>query len=249
MMYNPFSLHGKTILVTGASSGIGRSVAIECSRIGAIVVITGRDEARLTETFSLLEGDGHFKIIADLTNENDLLNLIDQSPLLDGIVHSAGISRPLPFRFIKKSDIELIFQPNFIAPVILSQSILKTKKLNNGGSVIFLSSISGVNCTSTGGALYSASKGAINAITKTMALELSTKEIRVNCINPGMIETNILDNSIISDDQLKDEIKKYPLKRFGKPSEIAFLAIYLLSDASRWITGSNIVIDGGYTIQ
>lgn len=248
-MYNPFTLTGKTILVTGASSGIGKAIAIECSKLGANVVISGRNADRLNETLSLLEAGEHSIFAADLTNEEELNSLVASVPNLHGIVHSAGISNPLPFLFVNKNELEKIFNPNFFSPVILSQLLIKKKKLEKNSSIVFISSISGVYTTSTGGAIYSASKAALNAISKTMALELSGKNIRVNCINPGMIETNILENSALSQEQLQDELKKYPLKRFGNPVEVAHSAIYLLSDASQWVTGSNLLIDGGYMLQ
>jgi len=248
-MNNPFTLNGKYILITGASSGIGRAIAIECSKIGAKVIITGRNEDNLNLTFNLLKGVDHQIIKADLTNEEDLINLVSEVPHLHGVVHSAGISNPLPFMFVNRNELEKIFNPNFFSPVILLQSLIKKKKVEKNSSIVFISSISGVYCTSTGGSVYSASKAALNAIAKTMALELSGKSIRVNSINPGMIETNILENSSISQEQLTNELKKYPLKRFGKPNEVAYAAIYLLSDASQWVTGSNLVIDGGYTLQ
>lgn len=248
-MYNPFEITGKTILVTGASSGIGRAIAIECSKLGANLVITGRNVDRLNDTLALLEGGNHQAVVADLTIEEELESLVTSIQSLNGIVHSAGISNPLPFLFVDKQELDKIFKPNFFSPVILSQLLIKKKKLEKNSSIVFISSISGVYTTSTGGAIYSASKAALNAISKTMALELSGKNIRVNCINPGMIETDILENTAITNEQIQNELSKYPLKRFGKPIEVAHSALYLLSDASKWVTGSNLLIDGGYMLQ
>ena len=215
MNYNPFSLQEKTILITGASSGIGQAVAIECSKMGAKIVITGRNEERLNETYNRLEGEGHLKIVADLTKENDVNSLIDFLPLLDGIVHSAGIAMPLPFSFTTKEKIDTIFSINFASPAIISQQILKNRKLKIEASIVFISSISGVICTSTGGSLYSATKGAVNGLVKGMAVDLASKKIRVNCVNPGMIDTAIFESGVISQEQLEEDIKKYPLKRYG----------------------------------
>lgn len=248
MNYNPFSLEGKTILVTGASSGIGRAIAIECSKMGAQVVISGRNEIRLNETFQKLEGFDHLKIIFDFNEIENIDELVEFFPLLDGIVHCAGLADPVPFQFINKDKLDLIFDVNFYAPVLLSQLILKNKKINKGSSIIFISSISGVYCSSFGGSIYSASKGAINGLVKGMALDLSTKMIRVNSINPGVIETNIFEKGKVTEEQLDEDKKRYPLKRFGKPEEVAYAAVYLLSDASKWVTGSNLVIDGGFTL-
>jgi NAD(P)-dependent dehydrogenase (short-subunit alcohol dehydrogenase family) len=247
-MYNPFSLAGKHILVTGASSGIGRAVAIECSKLGAIVYITGRNVDNLNKTYLELEGNENIAISADVTNSYDLEILVSQLPVLDGVVHSAGVSFPNPFPFVNEEKINQTFSVNFNAPVLLNLALLKKKKINKKASIVFISSISGVNISSPGGSIYSASKAALNGIMLGMAIDLAGKGIRVNSINPGMVETDILLGSGISEEQLLDEKKKYPLKRFAQPSEIAYAAVYLLSDASQWVNGSNLKVDGGYTI-
>jgi len=247
-MYNPFSLEGKVLLVTGASSGIGKAIAIECSKLGAKIIICGRNKGRLEATNFLLVGNGHQQILADFQQEEDINSIVDQLPIIDGIVNCAGITKPLPFQFANKTVIKEVLNVNFVAPAVLNQLIIKNKKLRNGSSIVFISSISGVFCSSIGGSIYSASKGAINGLVKGMALDLAHKGIRVNCVNPGMISTNIFSEGVITKEQLADDEKKYPLKRFGKPEEVAYAVIYLLSDASVWMTGSNIVIDGGYTL-
>lgn len=246
--YNPFSLKGKTILVTGGSSGIGRAIAIECSKMGAILIITARNETRLNETLSMLDGDNHCTVIADLSLINKLNEIVENLPKLDGIVHCAGFTIPKPFNFISQEDAKAVMDVNFVAPVFLTQSLLKKKKVNRNASIVFISSISGVYVSSVAGSLYSASKGAINGIIKGLAIELAAKGIRVNSVNPGMIDTNIFADGIISDEQLNEDKKKYPIKRYGKPKEVAYAVIYLLSDASAWVTGSNLLIDGGYTL-
>ena len=167
---------------------------------------------------------------------------------MDGIVHCAGFTIPKPFKFYDKEDLDSMMSVNFNAPFWLTQSLLKKKKISKGASIVFISSISGVWVSYVAGSLYSATKGAINGIAKGLALELASKNIRVNCVNPGMINTAILDSGIISDEQLKEDAQKYPLKRYGKPEEVAYGVIYLLSDASSWTTGSNLLIDGGYTL-
>ena len=238
------------MLVTGASSGIGRAIAIECSKMGAKVIITARNKERLEETLSHMENpEWHTIVLTDLSKEDDLSNIIDCIPEpLDGIVQCAGFTITKPFQFISERDMEGIMGVNFKAPVLLTQRLLKKKKLKKGCSVVFISSISGIWVSYIGGSLYSASKGAINGIAKAMAIELAAKNIRVNTINPGMINTHILDNGEITKEQLKEDIKHYPLGRYGEPEEVAYAAVYLLSDASRWMTGSNILIDGGYTL-
>ena len=248
MTYNPFSLKEKTILVTGAASGIGRAISIECARIGAKLVITDRNQEQLSNTFNMLEEKEHIQVIADLQNETDLNNLVEILPPIDGVVHCAGIVKTLPFQFVNKQDLNKIFEINFMAPAMISQMLLKKKKMIKSSSIVFISSISGVFCSLVGNSMYSASKGAINGLVKGMALDLAPKEIRVNSIVPGMIETNILTEGSITQEQLKEDMKRYPLKRYGKPEEVAYAAIYLLSDASTWVTGSNLLIDGGYTL-
>jgi NAD(P)-dependent dehydrogenase (short-subunit alcohol dehydrogenase family) len=248
MRYNPFTLSGKTILITGASSGIGRSTSIECSKMGASLVITGRNKERLQETFNALEGNGHVQLISDFKDHISLNKLTDLIPTVNGIVYCAGFTKPLPIQFIKEQDLTEIMQINFTAPTLISQKLLKSKKITDGASIVFISSISGVFCSYVAQGLYSASKGAINGLVKAMALELAVKKIRVNSICPGMIQTKFLESGIISDEQLEEDRKRYPLKRYGEPQEVAYAVIYLLSDASQWVTGSNLLIDGGYTL-
>ena len=247
-MYNPFSLHEKTILVTGASSGIGRSIAVECSKMGAKVVITARNEQRLNETVSQMEGAGHIIIVADLENKEDRDRIISISPMLDGLVNCAGIVKTLLFPFINAEALTSVMNINFTAPVLMSADFVKKKRLSKNSSIVFISSISGVVCVGGGNSMYSASKGAINGIMKNMAFDLAPKGIRVNSVNPGVVETHIFDAGTITPEQLEEDKKKYPLKRYGKPEEIAYATIYLLSDASSWVTGSSIIIDGGYTL-
>lgn len=216
--------------------------------MGASLVISGRDKARLQETFSSLEGKGHLQLIADLGNSSEIPALVKELPVLDGVVHCAGFTKTLPFQFITESDLTAIMQVNFMAPTLISQGLVKGKKLKSGASIVFISSIAGVYCTSAASSLYSASKGAVNGVVKAMAIDLAPKNIRVNSINPGMIDSSIFSEGIITTEQLQEDIKKYPLKRYGKPEEVAYAAIYLLSDAAQWITGTNLLIDGGYTL-
>lgn len=247
-MYNPFSLESKTILVTGASSGIGRAIAIECSKIGATVIITGRNGERLSQTFNKLEGKCHRQIIADLNSDTDISNLIDELPLLNGVVHSAGLATLLPFQFLNSDKLTSLMNINFNVPTIISSMLVKKKKCVKGSSFVFISSIDGPKVTHMGNSVYGASKSAITAISKGMALELASKKIRVNCIQPGMTETPLIHNESITQEQLDEDMKTYPLGRYAKPEEIAYAAIYLLSDASAFTTGTDICIDGGYTL-
>ena len=248
-MQNPFSLENKTVLITGASSGIGQAIAVECSKMGANVVITARDEKRLSKTFSMLYGDGNQKIISDLADENQLINLVENLPKLDGCVFCAGIAKTLVLRSSQKTDISEVFNVNTFSHIRLTQMLVQEKRLNKNTSLAYISSISGVKCGYIGGGLYGASKGAIEGFIKGTALELANSGIRLNTVVPGMIETPFLDNSEISDEQLEEDKKRYPLKRYGRPEEVAYAVIYLLSDASRWVTGTSLLIDGGYTLN
>lgn len=249
MSYNPFSLINKTVLVTGASSGIGRATAIECSKMGAKVIITARNEGKLKETLSLLEGDGHQMIIADLSKADEIDNLVAQLPEINGLVNNAGKTITLPCNFITEEKLADIVSVNMTAPILLFSKLLKKKKLIKGSSVVFTSSINGIKTGSVGSSMYCATKGALSGFVKTAAIEYATKQIRVNCVCPGMINTNILEFGVVTEEQLVEDAKKYPLGRYGKPEEVAWAMIYLLSDASSFVTGSNLVIDGGYTIQ
>ena len=248
MSYNPYSLEGKTILVTGASSGIGKATAIECSKLGARVVITGRDEARLQQTLSSLEGEGHVVITADLGEDDGIRFLLERVPVLNGIVHAAGISDTVLFQFLKKERLENIFNINFFAPVVLSQLLLKKKLLQKGGSIVFLSSIDGPVTAHIGNSMYSATKGALSAMMQNMSIELACKGIRVNAVLPGMTETPLIHNDDITQEQLNKDMELYPLKRYADPREIAWAIIYLLSDASTFTIGASLVVDGGFTI-
>jgi NAD(P)-dependent dehydrogenase (short-subunit alcohol dehydrogenase family) len=247
-MYNPFTLEAKTIFVSGASSGIGKSIAVECSRMGANLIITGRNTERLNNTFLQLEGGNHIQIAADLQTDAGIGTIVEKVPSLDGIVHCAGITRHVPFKLSGREVINDVMQINFNSPAIISQLLLKNKKVRKGASFVFISSVAGVLCSWIGNSAYSASKGAINGLIKGMALDLASSGIRVNSVNPAMIDTDILSSGVITNEQMKADMDRYPLKRYGKPEEVAFLAIYLLSDASAWMTGSSLTIDGGYTL-
>ncbi|MBR5039054.1 MAG: SDR family oxidoreductase [Prevotella sp.] len=248
MAYNPFSLEGKVVLVTGASSGIGRATAIECSKMGASVIITGRNEERLNETFKALEGEGHQQIVADLTNQEDIDNLVSQIGALDGLVNNAGLGRNKPIGFIKMDDLEYVYQTNVFACILLTKSLLKKKKINKGGSLVFTSSIS--SCLNTPGiAMYASSKAAVSSFMRSCAVELGEKQIRSNAVLPGMVETKLITRGDYTEEDLDKDRNLYPLKRYGKPHEIAYAIIFLLSDASSWVTGTSLVVDGGRLLK
>lgn len=242
--FNPFTLEGKTILVTGASSGIGRGIAIACSKMGATVIINGRNEQRLAETMTEMQGEENLSLAADLSDSNSLTGMVSRLPKLDGIVHCAGIGQRVLCKQLQEADLDTMMDVNFKAPVMLQTEILKQKKINKGASIVFIASIAS-DSPSIGNAVYSASKGAIISYANCLALELAPRLIRVNCILPAMIWTDLILKGGITEEELKEDEKKYPLKRYGKPEDIANLSIYLLSNAAAWMTGSSIKITGG----
>ncbi len=247
-MTHPFVVEGKTILVTGAASGIGRATALLCAAMGATVTITDLNADALRQTYDDLEGEGHTMVVADLTVEADLQRLVEQLPKLNGVVCNAGIIKTVLAQFAEKADIERIFNINTVAPLYLTKLLIANKRLNKEASIVFTSSMGGVYNGAIGNGFYGASKAALNGFVKSLALELAPRAIRVNTVNPGITETNIYNNTSITADQLEQEKARYPLRRFGKPEEIANAIVFLLSDASKWITGSSILIDGGCSL-
>lgn len=244
MSYNPFTLDGKEILVTGASSGIGRGIAIVCSKMGASVVINGRSAAKLQETCSMMEEGEHIVLQSDLTDQNQVSDLVGKLPKLDGIVHCAGIGQRMSCKDLTESSLNQVMDVNLKAPVLLQAEILRQKKINKGASIVFIASIASWS-PSMGNSIYSASKGAIISYANCLSLELAPRNIRVNCISPAMVWTDLIQNEAVDEEMLKEDEKRYPLKRYGQPEDIANLAVYMLSDASTWMTGSNVKISGG----
>ena len=250
MEYNPYSLEGKTILVTGASSGIGQTTALECSKLGAKLVITGRNEERLSKTLASLMGEGHVMIVANLDNEDVVASLANDVPQLDGVSCNVGIGGGTkPVTFYKKKDLEQMFQTNTISVALLIKALLKKKKLNKPSSLALTSSIEGNFVTSIGNGMYGMTKAALSSYVRTVALELAPKGIRCNAVTPGMVKTPlILSDGELTQEQLNADEARYPLGRYGEPKDIAWAIIYLLSDASCWVTGTTLKIDGGISL-
>jgi len=246
-MYNPFSLRGKTILITGASSGIGRSTAVECSRLGARCVITGRNAERLQQTMDALVGEGHLQVIADLAITEEIDSLVSGIPAIDGLVNNAGVGFNKPISFVSQSDLERVFQANTFAPMLLTKAILRKKKLNKQGSIVFTSSVSAFG-SNYGRSVYGASKSAIMAYMHYCARELAEKQIRVNAVHPAMTETPLIYSGTLTEEDRQKDMAQYPLKRYAKPEEIAYAIIYLLSDAASWTTGTSLIVDGGLSL-
>ena len=230
--FNPFTLKGKQILVTGASSGIGKAIAISCAKMGATVIATGRNEQRLAETISLMPVG------------EDINALAEQLPKLDGMVQCAGAGSRVFCKALNQDAIDNIMKPNLEAPVLLQTAILANKKINKGASIVFIAS-KAADYPSVGNAIYSASKGAIISYSKCLAVELAPRQIRVNCICPAMIWTDLILQDGMTKEEMEEAQLRYPLKRYGQPEDVANLALYLLSDASQWMTGSAIDITGG----
>ena len=242
--FNPFSLSGKQIFVTGASSGIGRGIALASAKMGATVIITGRNMERLNETISQMPEGDHKAITADITKAEDIESLVSELPKLDGFVQCAGVGSRVACKDIDQSLIDHTMNPNFEAPVLLQAALLKKKKLNKAASIVYIASIAAWS-PSMGNGIYSASKGAIISYAQCLAQELAPRLIRVNCICPAMVWTELVLQDGVTREDLQEDEKRYPLKRYGTPEDIANLCIYLLSDASAWMTGSNIRISGG----
>ena len=242
-MSNRFSLKDKTILITGASSGLGRSIAIECSKMGAVLIITGRNKERLNDTYDNLINPGNSQIVCDLTNMDSFDAFCEELPQLDGVVMCAGIPDSTPVRHISRIIMREVFEVNAFANFNLSRFLIAKNRINKGGSVVFVSSVAS-NRPYVGNSIYSASKAAIDSFAKVLALEVGyRKNIRVNCISPGIVPTKAND-SAFSDDDLANQESKIPLG-FGKPVAIANGCLFLLSEASEWITGIDLVVDGG----
>lgn len=251
MRMNPFNVENKTILVTGASSGIGRSIAIQCSQYGASVIITGRNLERLQDTLDVINAEGtqkHFLCTADLNSDEQIVKLASEVPILDGLVLCSGINDKAPIKHVDRDKIEKMYNANVYGPMLLVKELVRQKKISKEASIVFISSISSVYAT-VSNALYASSKGAINSLVKVLALELSSKKIRVNSIMPGMVRTGMIGAYGLSDEEMNAVIKSYPLGRIGETEDIANAAIYFLSNASSWVTGANLVVDGGVTLR
>lgn len=243
-----FNLSGKTILVTGASSGIGRGIALACAEAGANCILVGRNKERLEAAKAECIGDGHVVEIVEMTDTEAVKALAERIPVLDGLVQCAGVGdKQLPLKFLSAEFIDEVLSVNLRAPMAFLALLERKKKLNRGASVVMMSSISSFHVTPAH-SLYCASKAGLSAFTKAAALDLAGKKIRVNAIAPGRVNTPMIEYSNISEEQRKADEAKYPLKRYGEPNDIASAAIYLLSDESAWVTGQQLVIDGGISI-
>lgn len=247
MNADPFSLEGKRILVTGASSGIGRQVAISCAEMGATMVVTGRNAERLGQTLSSLEGAAHVSVVADFRKADDIGRIVDAAGELNGLVHCAGVTAVVPFRVIGEKHLDEILETNFRAPMMLTQRLLAGRHLMHGGSIVFIAS-SAAHIGTPFTSMYSASKSALITAARALALEVAAKQrIRVNCLSPGYTRTPMLE-SLNEGASVEGNFALAPLG-IGEPEDLANAVIFFLSDASCWITRATLHIDGGLTAR
>lgn len=249
MNANPFTLAGKRILITGGASGIGKATSLLCAEMGADVILVDLNEEGLKQTASEISKDSTIICAVNLTDECQLNGMVESLPKLDGVVSNAGIVYSLMAKFNEPKDAEKIFNINTFSHINLIQGLMRNKKLNKGASIVFTSSMSGVYCGFVGGSLYGATKSALAGYAKALAVELAPRGIRVNTVHPGMIETPLTKGTALSQDVLDEDAKNYPLGRYGKPEEVAAAMVYLLSDATVWMTGTQLLIDGGYSVK
>ncbi|HVD98339.1 MAG TPA: SDR family oxidoreductase [Cytophagaceae bacterium] len=253
-MMGAFSLKGKNILITGASSGIGRQCAITCSEMGANVILIARDVQRLNETMARLSTGNHSIYNLDITEygkiEPLIVSIANSYEKIDGFIHSAGIELTLPLRNNKEEIYQKVFSVNVLSGFEFAKVLSHKKYLpEQGASFVFLSSIMGL-LGEAGKVAYCSSKGAVIAGVRALAIELASKKIRVNSISPAMVETEMATElfSKISEESKNEILKLHPLG-IGKPEDVSWACIYLLSEASRWVTGTNLIIDGGYSAK
>lgn len=247
-MINPFSIEGKTILVTGAASGMGKATALTCSQMGARVIAIDFNAEGLAQSMAELEGEGHQSFALNLTDETTWEEFLGGDFVLDGIASCAGIANMNPFSFVSKQEIDKVFGVNFFGPVLLVKTLLKKKKINKEASIVFVSSVDGPKVVHAGNSVYSASKNALVGMSRNMAVDLAPKKIRVNCVLPGTTDTPLIRTANVTEEQLAENTKAFPLKRFGTPQDMANAIVYLLSDASSFVTGTELVVDGGYSL-
>ncbi|MCE0911072.1 MULTISPECIES: SDR family NAD(P)-dependent oxidoreductase [Pseudomonas] len=244
---NAFALDEQVILVTGASSGIGRQIAISCAAAGATVILSGRNAERLQAVLDTLGGAPHRVLAADLNNEAEVDELSRAVGKVHGVVHSAGVAALSPLRMASREHIEQQMQTNVIAPMLLMRHLLARQAICNGGSVVFISSIS-AHIGVRGVGAYSASKAAVEGLARSLAIELAPRKVRVNCLAPGFVQTPMLDAMQSTTGGLESTAARYPLG-IGQPEDVANAAIFFLSTASRWVTGQALVLDGGHTVE
>lgn len=254
-MYNPFTLKNKVVVISGAASGIGRQCAINCSQMGAKLILLDLNAEGLEQTMTMVERfEDHFCSVINLTDYESVQEVIKEAVVkvgrITGLLNCAGISTTLPLNVAKPDTLDKFFRVNVYTAYFLTQAVCKVGNFSKeGGSIVFFSSAAG-QFGETGKSIYGMTKGALYSVAKSLACELSRKNIRVNSISPGVIVTPINQNlPHIADPELRKQTEALHLLGLGDPNDIANACIYLLSDASRWVTGSNLVVDGGFTTR
>ncbi|NQS88303.1 SDR family oxidoreductase [Patescibacteria group bacterium] len=247
-------LNGKNIIITGASSGIGRQCAITVSKLGANVILIARNKERLEKTYNQLKKGNHFYFSQDITKYDKLEEIVRTSVeklgKISGFIHSAGIEMTLPLRIMKSSYYQRMFAINVISGFELARIISKRKYINqNGASFVFIASVMGI-LGQIGKVCYCSSKGALISGVKAIALELAPKQIRVNCVLPGMVETEMAKKMFqkLPKESKKSIVNMHPLG-LGTSEDIANACAFLVSDVAKWITGTNLIVDGGYSAE
>lgn len=251
MSYNPFSLQGKKVLVTGAGSGIGRAIAVAASKMGASIVMVDISKEGLEQTGALLDHPEyqHQQFVVDLTDSEAIGALVESIDGLDGLVNNAGIPNTRPLQMIREEDFDRVVGLNTKAPVLLTNLLYKKKKLNKGASIVFTSSLAGLYTFTPANGLYSLSKSALTSYAKSCAVEFAARGIRSNCVNPSMVNTHLKDSLSFSEEGYQKDVEKYPLRRYAEPEEVANAVIFLLSDAASYITGHTLLVDGGRSLK
>ena len=251
MSNNPFSLEGKKILVTGAGSGIGRAISVVASKMGATIEMIDISQSGMQETLSLLTNQDakHSFHVVDLSDSLAIREFVEIVEGIDGLVNNAGISNTRPLQMIREEDFERVVGLNTKAPVLLTNLLYKKKKLNRGASIVFTSSLAGLYTFTPANGLYSLSKSALTSYAKSCAVEFAVRGIRSNCVNPSMVNTHLKDNLSFSEEEYQKDIEKYPLRRYAEPEEVANAVVFLLSDASSYITGHTLLVDGGRSLK
>jgi NAD(P)-dependent dehydrogenase (short-subunit alcohol dehydrogenase family) len=250
---NPMDLSGKTVLVTGASSGLGKGIAELSARLGAKLILVARDSARLEETRATLVGAGHASEAFDLSRIDEIpgwmRDVAQRHGVLHGLVHSAGVLTTKPLRMQVAADWESALRINVIAGAALAKGFRQKGVYAGAGSLVFLSSVMGL-AGQPGQILYSATKGALTAMTRSMALELAGEGMRINCVAPAVVMAGVTEHlqEMVSPEQFAQITALHPLG-LGRPEDVAHAVAFLLADTARWITGTTLVVDGGYTAQ
>ena len=242
----PFSLQDKQVLVTGASSGIGQAAALLCAKMGARVIVCGRDAPRLAAVLASLPGAGHTSVLGDLTDAGARQALVEAVPVLDGCVFSAGAAALAPMRMVSQRHLDAMFAVNYDAPVLLTQALLAKKKIAQGASLVYVTAIA-EHFTPTATGIYSGAKAALSATVRTIAIEHAKQGIRANCVSPGYVDTPML-GGLQSAVSLDDKLALTPLGTI-EAADIAAGIAYLLAPASRWVSRTSLVIDGGLRLH